>query len=182
MCVHPFQNRARLIAASGSFSSAHTVSKLGSNTGASCSDSKLAHGSVAGSQTISLNCEDKEFSVVWAHRSLCEPRADGYIQANEKVTPKSVLFRKAPLFSKVTPKSCLRGFPACHLNHLLTPSLLLSFPPSLLPSFSPSLLLSFPPSSVFLLLPPCGHQWARAISQAIRSVCNLPGWGSLDVR
>ena len=170
MCVHPFQNRARLIAASGSFSSAHTVSKLGSNTGASCSDSKLAHGSVAGSQTISLNCEDKEFSVVWAHRSLCEPRADGYIQANEKVTPKSVLFRKAPLFSKVTPKSCLRGFPACHLNHLLTPS------------FSPSLLLSFPPSSVFLLLPPCGHQWARAISQAIRSVCNLPGWGSLDVR
>ena len=149
MCVHPFQNRARLIAASGSFSSAHTVSKLGSNMGAFCSDSKLAHGSVAGSQTISLNCEDQGFSVVWAHRSLCEPRADGYLQANEKVTPKSLhslLFRKAPLFSKVTPKSCLRGFPACHLNHLLTPCLLLSFPPPLLPSFSPSLLLSFPPS------------------------------------
>ena len=89
----------------------------------------------------------------------------------------TVLFRKAPLFSKVTPKSCLRGFPACHLNHLLTPSLLLSFPPSLLPSFSPSLLLL---SSFFYRH--CGHQWARAISQAIRSVCNLPGWGSLDVR
>ena len=82
------------------------------------------------------------------------------LQANEKVTPKScsptMFFRKAPLFSKVTPKSCLRGFPACHRDHcsahlidvvskcsyghssglqLLLPCLAHSFPPSLLPSF-----------------------------------------------
>ena len=32
----------------------------------------------------------------------------------------TVLFRKAPLFSKVTPKSCLRGFPASHRDHCST--------------------------------------------------------------
>ena len=131
-------------------------------------------------------------------------------------------FRMATLFSKVTPKSCLRGLPACHRDQCSTYSIdvvskcsyghsscfsclvlalclcshqefsiffcfspparwwSLDFnkgatPPSLshslLPSFSPTLLFSFPASSFFLLLPParrhCGHQWTRAISQAL---------------
>ena len=50
----------------------------------------------------------------------------------------TVLFRKAPLFSKVTPKSCLRGFPASHHDHCSTHLIDVvskCSPSSLLPSF-----------------------------------------------
>ena len=46
------------------------------------------------------------------------------IQAKEKVTPMPTgLPPLSPLFPKVTPKSCLKGFPACHRNHSGTHSI-----------------------------------------------------------